>query len=107
MVQAIALQAGGGVSGKRWIIDRIRRWDLLKADLELLSKTRIIPQEWFKAIAHERSKMEVDAAAIDAPLGIWVLRFLQMLCLSPREASYMVKKRIKLILRGSVNASWR
>lgn len=97
--------SGKGVSGKDWILDRIHRWDLLLQDIAHIRPDHAVPEAIRKQIMHERGKMEIDAKGIDCGLWIWWYYWLRMILLSPRESVAMLKKRIKLILLGSVNAS--
>lgn len=99
--------SGKGVSGKNWILDRIHRWDLLLQDIAHVRSDHAVPETMRKQIMHERKKMEVDCKGIDCPLYQWPFFWIWMFFLSPSEAVAMLKKRLKLIFRGSVNATWK
>lgn len=99
--------SGSGCNGKNWILDRINRWDLLLSDIAYIRPDHTVPPGLKKRILHERKKMEIDAKAIDCRLWIWWYYWLRMILLSPQESVAMLKKRIKLIVRGSVNAPWK
>ncbi|KAA6183954.1 hypothetical protein F2Q65_14195 [Thiohalocapsa marina] len=76
-------------------------------DIAHVMPDHTIPTKWQRQILHERRKMQLDVKAIDCPFLLWVVYWIRMWPLSPKEAVAMLKKRIKLIMRGSVNATWR
>lgn len=99
--------SGGGVSGKTWILDRKVRWEQLLQDIAHVQPGHKVPRDWRRAILHEHRKMILDAKLIDCPHVVWPFLWLYMIMLSPREAVGALKKRIKLVVKGSVNATWR
>ncbi len=99
--------SGGGVSGRDWIQDRIHRWDLLLRDIAHIMENGLVPPVWQRQISQERRKMVLDFKAIDCHISLWGRYWIKMWVLSPREAVAMLKKRVKLIMLGSVNATWR
>ena len=98
--------SGSGVSGKDWILDRKVRWEQLLRDIAHVSPNHKVPPNWRKAIMHEHRKMILDSRLIDCPHAFWPFLWLCMIMLSPREAVAALKKRVKLIVKGSVNATW-
>lgn len=102
-----ASASGGGVSGKPWIIDRYNRFDLLLADLRHISPDHKINPKTQKDIDYWKRRMLLDSRLIDCPNWKWPFLWIKMLFISRAEAKYALKKRIKLIVRGDVNASWK
>ena len=96
--------SGGGVSGKNWIIDRYRRWCLLEQDIRVL---RPVTMGETLQLARLKKRMLLDAKLIDCSILVWPFLWVRMWFISGDEAVAALKKRIKLILTGSVNASAR
>lgn len=96
--------SGGGVSGKNWIIDRYRRWCLLERDIQVL---RPVTADESVRLERLKKRMHLDAKLIDCSLFVWPFYWIRMWFISGDEAVAALKKRIKLIVTGSVNGSAR
>lgn len=97
--------SGSGVSDKKWIIDRYNRWNLLLQDIAHINEDHCVPPEIQKDIETLKKTMLLDSKLIDCGNFVWPFLWIKMILLSPREAKMALKKRIKLILLGNVNAS--
>lgn len=98
--------SGGGVSGKKWIIDRYNRWCLLEKDIKVLRELTSYDKKRLEIL---KKRMLLDARLIDCSILVWPFFWIRMWFISGNEAKAALKKRIKLILTGSVNGSlkWR
>ncbi|MEG2415436.1 MAG: glycosyltransferase family 2 protein [Kiritimatiellia bacterium] len=98
--------SGGGVEGRKWIEERKNQYNLLLRDITHITPNHKVPVKWRYQIQHERKKWIIDAMGRDCPLWEWPLYWVAMCFLSPRWTIAMLKKRIKLIILGSVDATW-
>lgn len=99
--------SGGGVSGKKWILDRYNRLDLLYQDIAYIRDDHTVPEAIQKGIDKWKKRMLLDSKLIDCSNFVWPFHWIKMIFISPKEAKLALKKRIKLILFGNVNADFK
>lgn len=99
--------SGGGVSGKKWILDRYNRWNLLLQDIAHIREDHTVPEHIQKSVEKWKRRMLLDSKLIDCSNFVWPFLWVKMMFLSLKEAKAAFKKRIKLIVLGDVNADFR
>ena len=76
-------------------------------DIKHISPTKTIPPKTLRDIEYWKKRMALDARLIDCSNWVWPFLWIRMILISPSEALWALKKRIKLILLGDVNSSLR
>lgn len=96
-----------GNTGKDWIHDRVIRMQLLNDEIKAISpQHRLSLLDWIR-IRYWIMRLKLDEFLIDCSNFIWIIVWPLMIFLSIDEAKKCLKKRIKLIVYGNVNAFYK
>lgn len=99
--------SGSGVNGKRWIHDRYMRWVQLESDMKALSPDHQLSPDVQSRLDYWKKRTQFSESLIDCSNWIWPFRWVRFLFYSLDGARGALKCRIKLLLFGDVNASFR
>jgi glycosyltransferase involved in cell wall biosynthesis len=96
----------GGVANKRWILDRLTRFQILEQDYKMLSPKGEIPSNILKKLHHIQRRMKWGAKLIDCSFLVWLLYWPVYCIISWSSAKNALKARVKLFLFGNVDGSF-
>lgn len=96
-----------GISGKNWIHDRLLRWRLAEKDMRFLSPDGKLPFSLWIRFKYWILRTRMAEYLVDCPHWIWPFAVIPYAFISWRAAIYALKLRMKLIILGDVNASFK
>ena len=95
-----------GASNKKWIRDRLVRFQVLEQDYKAVSPHGLVPQKILRELHRYQRRMRWSAKLIDCSFPMWLLLWPIYCMISFSSAKNALKARVKLFLFGNVDGSF-